>query len=790
MSLESKQIDRYHILRLLDSGGMGDIYLAEDPRIGQQVAVKVIHRERAPYPDEDSPKNAMRHFQREAKAIVKLDHPHILPLYDYGEELIGNMPVIYLVMPFRPEGSLSDWLRRRETKELLSPQDVAHIIAQATDALQHAHDHQVIHQDVKPSNFLVRSRKDAPNHPDLLLSDFGIAHLSSVTSSVSQSVRGTPSYMAPEQWEGEPVPATDQYALAVMAYELLTGKLPFQGGPSNMMYQHIYVQPKPPSTINPALPTDIDAVVTRALAKRPQERFASMEAFGNAFQQAVEEQAQKDVGSLPDPVEIVQSPETVVTYEKATSTLPLLDTAIKVEGSNSETFVKPENASSTPRVSAASTQTKQAFDNSSSREQQFEQHLEDDKTPVKPRRRNRKPFVLVAIALLIMAVFGGVVYALPVLTGKAATGENGSTGPGASTASITTVPDLKTVQNTFSIEAVTGTPNTSQHQYQGARFLSNTTSTYTQTAQATGQGTIPGTHASGTVCIDNFDTTSSITLGVGSVYGNTYPGVPNFHMVLDATETIPPAPSNTTWSQRCGPAHVLEVGTVGNHGFNSNQSGTLTYSVFNNPAFNNGKDSQNYIAVQQSDIDNAANALINANSPNAQQSLQPQLRSNEQFINVPQCRPNVSSNQRAGDNATNVSVSVIFTCTGEVYEADDARTLAAQLLTQQARTESDNGYSLVGTITTTITGATITDAQQGTVTIMVSAKGKWVYQFTPAQKQALAKLIAGKKKDEAQSILLMQTGIAKVTIQLSGGDGATLPTDVSKITIDVNNATG
>ena len=337
---------------------------------------------------------------------------------------------------------------------------------------------------------------------------------------------------------------------------------------------------------------------------------------------------------------------------------------------------------------------------------------------------------------------------------------------------------------------MTGTPNTSQHQYQGARFLSNTTSTYTQTAQATGQGTIPGTHASGTVCIDNFDTTSSITLGVGSVYGNTYPGVPNFHMVLDATETIPPAPSNTTWSQRCGPAHVLEVGTVGNHGFNSNQSGTLTYSVFNNPAFNNGKDSQNYIAVQQSDIDNAANALINANSPNAQQSLQPQLRSNEQFINVPQCRPNVSSNQRAGDNATNVSVSVIFTCTGEVYEADDARTLAAQLLTQQARTESDNGYSLVGTITTTITGATITDAQQGTVTIMVSAKGKWVYQFTPAQKQALAKLIAGKKKDEAQSILLMQTGIAKVTIQLSGGDGATLPTDVSKITIDVNNATG
>src|SRR6266516_426345 len=142
MSLESKQMDRYHILHLLGSGGMSDIYLAEDPRIGQQVAVKVIHRERAPYPDEDSPKNAMRLFQREAKAIVKLDHPHILPLYDYGEERIGNMTIIYLVMPYRKEGSLANWLRQRGQLGLLSPQDVAHIVGQAASALQHAHDHQ------------------------------------------------------------------------------------------------------------------------------------------------------------------------------------------------------------------------------------------------------------------------------------------------------------------------------------------------------------------------------------------------------------------------------------------------------------------------------------------------------------------------------------------------------------------------------------------------------------------------------------------------------------------------
>src|SRR5438876_10910559 len=131
---------------------MGDVYLAGDPCIGQQVAIKVLRTELGPYPDEQAVQKAARLFQREAKAIVKLDHPHILPLYDYGEQHIGNAPVIYLVMPYRPEGSLTDWLRRRESKDILAPQDITFLVSQAAEALQHAHDHYVIHQDVKPSN--------------------------------------------------------------------------------------------------------------------------------------------------------------------------------------------------------------------------------------------------------------------------------------------------------------------------------------------------------------------------------------------------------------------------------------------------------------------------------------------------------------------------------------------------------------------------------------------------------------------------------------------------------------
>src|SRR5205807_9502337 len=165
-------------------------------------------------------------------------------------ERIQGTTFTYLVMPFRKEGSLTTWLLERGNRALLSLEDIAHILRQAGDALQHAHDHKIIHQDVKPSNFLIRSNKENPNRPDLLLSDFGIAKLSSATASVSQSVRGTPAYMAPEQWSGEPVYATDQYALAVLAYELLAGRPPFAGRQEQVMFQHFSVQPLPPSNFN------------------------------------------------------------------------------------------------------------------------------------------------------------------------------------------------------------------------------------------------------------------------------------------------------------------------------------------------------------------------------------------------------------------------------------------------------------------------------------------------------------------------------------------------------------
>src|SRR5579859_4336530 len=168
MSLEGKQIDRYRILRLLGRGGMGDVYLAEDARIEQQVALKVIRIDTDSYANSEAAQEIARLSQREAKAIVKLDHPNILSLFDYGEEHIDNMTIIYLVMPYRAEGSLADLLKKRSSAALLLPKDVISIIGQAASALQHAHDHNIIHQDVKPSNFLIRNNQENPDHLTIL----------------------------------------------------------------------------------------------------------------------------------------------------------------------------------------------------------------------------------------------------------------------------------------------------------------------------------------------------------------------------------------------------------------------------------------------------------------------------------------------------------------------------------------------------------------------------------------------------------------------------------------------
>ena len=182
MQLEGHQINQYRFIRLLRSGGMGEVYLAYDEHLDRQVAVKVIRTDTSRYPDTQAARDAARLFLREMQAIARLDHMNILPVYGSGEKSVNDARFMFMVMPYRRHGSLADWLQKRGTARQLSLQDVERIVKQAANALQHAHNHHIIHQDIKPSNFLIQGEAEHPGQLNLQLADFGVAKLMTTTT--------------------------------------------------------------------------------------------------------------------------------------------------------------------------------------------------------------------------------------------------------------------------------------------------------------------------------------------------------------------------------------------------------------------------------------------------------------------------------------------------------------------------------------------------------------------------------------------------------------------------------
>ncbi|HEV2661671.1 MAG TPA: protein kinase, partial [Ktedonobacteraceae bacterium] len=304
----------------LGSGGMGSVYLAEDRTIGQQVAIKVIRNDEEDFSDSASAGRAEERFKQEARAVASLDHLHILPLYRYGEEETASGTRAYMVMQYRPEGSLGDWLRRRagtisSTSLSIAPklppdlpntwplsvEEAGDYLLQAASALQYAHEQGIIHRDVKPANFLLRYDTRVASGTGkifLLLSDFGLARFFSAVSGTSH-VLGTPTYMAPEQFDGIAGPESDQYALAIMLYYLLAGRPPFQGDPLHLMHQHLSAPPPPIRAANPAIASGVEHVLARALAKQPAQRYPSIAAFAEDFSQRMYEGAAPRRLTLP-----------------------------------------------------------------------------------------------------------------------------------------------------------------------------------------------------------------------------------------------------------------------------------------------------------------------------------------------------------------------------------------------------------------------------------------------------------------------------------------------------------
>ena len=263
-----QQLGNYRLIRQLGSGGFADVYLGEHLYLKTLAAIKVL---RASLSTQDQ-----QQFLREAQIIAQLNHAHIVRILDFGIE--GTTP--FLVMDYAPNGTLRQAHPRGSVLPL--PQVVTYV-KQVAAALQHAHDARLIHCDVKPENILLRRRDE------VLLGDFGIAAVAHSASSLkTQDQCGTPQYMAPEQIQGKPLPASDQYALGVVVYEWLCGRPPFQGEPLHVLFQQVSTPPPPlrdtVSTISPV----VERVVLRALAKDPQQRFESIEAFAIALEHAAQ----------------------------------------------------------------------------------------------------------------------------------------------------------------------------------------------------------------------------------------------------------------------------------------------------------------------------------------------------------------------------------------------------------------------------------------------------------------------------------------------------------------------
>ena len=261
-------IGDYRLTQWLGGGGFGNVYLAEQVRNGQQVAIKTLQARLSRQDD-------LHAFINEARTI-RLRHPHIIPLLDFG--LSGDESP-FLVMEYAPQGTLRDRHPRGTRVPLLT---IVEYATQMASALQYAHEYNLIHRDVKPENMLIRS------DGVILLSDFGIATTAHSTHSLNahHAIGGTLPYISPEQLAGQPRPASDQYALAVVVYEWISGRTPFRGTAIEMAMQHT-TQP-PPSLVEqvPELPREVETVLFTALAKDHKERFASMQAFITALQHA------------------------------------------------------------------------------------------------------------------------------------------------------------------------------------------------------------------------------------------------------------------------------------------------------------------------------------------------------------------------------------------------------------------------------------------------------------------------------------------------------------------------
>ena len=284
-----QMLGSYRIINQIGQGGMATVYKAYQPSMDRHVAIKVLPKQLA------ESKEFVQRFQQEARIIARLEHPHILPVFDYGE----SDGVAYFVMRYLEAGTLKD---RMVAKRPLPLNEIDRIFTQLTDALSYAHGHGVVHRDLKPANALVDSQGN------LFLTDFGIAKLLESASprlTQTDAIMGTPAYISPEQAQARTVDQrSDIYSLGIILYEMVTGQVPFEAEtPLAIILKHVSDPLPPPSLIQSDISPILEQVILKALAKDPEDRFATVAEFFTAWKRALNEEREKQTTRrVPEPI--------------------------------------------------------------------------------------------------------------------------------------------------------------------------------------------------------------------------------------------------------------------------------------------------------------------------------------------------------------------------------------------------------------------------------------------------------------------------------------------------------
>jgi serine/threonine protein kinase len=758
-------LGNYRLLSQLPHATHEDIYVAEHTNLtGSPVLVRVWHTV-----------DLQTAFLQELQTLTELQHVHILPFLEAG--VAGED--VYLVTAYHqpPLETLREHLQRQGSHPLPA-QEALTLLNQIGLALQYAHHHNVIHRQLTPDRILL-------GPVGALVSDFGLVHAGDTTlrkMSQPMKLRDQYVYLAPEQLQNQVSPASDQYALGAIAYELYTGQQP---PPAN--------QPLiPPEQLNSALPSGLVQAIKTAMAPVPSERYPDVAAFVNALLNAEE-----SIVTLSNEDTIVAHPAEVLVGEQLpTSFTPSPPPAYTPSWAGLET-IAPQQGSVAQPISgpqpSAGTGSQTIYPGmynpqyspqpggqyyaqaSPSNGKSFKSLFNGGKLQKTSAFRDflAKRARLIAIVLLVVLVPLLIYYGLTVLPASAAT--------------ITITPMSKRLTQTYHIDAVAGTPDNTQHQAP-AYTISFTTPPKTQTVATSGRGHQNATAAKGMLTFSQVGQNSDIDTG------QTISGSDGIQIITDQAFTI-----NVGQTVQI-PAHAVNAGSCCNIGTDDFdfQVGVInpitkvqmtTVFVENQQPFSGGQDAFDYNFVKQSDIDRVANAFVSQLTKDAQAGVEKQVKTNQQPLSDIQCSPNIKPDHKVNDRVDNVTVAVTVTCSREYFVPQEVQNAAEAAFKDDAQTKYGSNYQLSGNAVMGMPQV-FAPLANGTVTLQVKVDGIWVYHFSDSQQQQIIQNIVGKPQSSANDVLQHTIGVNRATIATSGGIGSALPTSPPNIKFVVVNIPG